>query len=127
MGQALPETRPAILIVEDEAFIRFDLVDFFQDAGFEVFDAEDADVAIELMAAHPAIRIVLTDVNMPGSMDGVRLAHVIRDRYPPTMLLIASGAVKLKPGDMPVGATFVPKPFDPRAILDTIRQFDRPY
>lgn len=109
------------MIVEDEAFIRHDLVDFFEDAGFEVFDAESADEAIELMAAQPSIRVVLTDVDMPGSMDGVKLAHFIRERYPPTLLLIASGAAKLKPGDMPVGALFVPKPFDPRSLLGTIR------
>jgi DNA-binding NtrC family response regulator len=122
MGQAISEAHHAILIVEDEAFIRYDLVDFFEDTGFEVFDAEDADAAIELMAAQPSIRVVLTDVDMPGAMDGVKLAHFIRDRYPPTLLLIASGAVKLRPGEMPAGARFIPKPFDPRAILVTIRQ-----
>ncbi|MDO7841881.1 response regulator [Sphingomonas immobilis] len=126
MGQAISEERHAILIVEDEAFIRYDLVDFFEDAGFQVFDAENADVAIELMAANPSIRIVLTDVDMPGSMDGVRLAHVIRDRYPPTLLLIASGARKLEQGDMPPGATFIAKPFDPRSLLSRIREAGLP-
>lgn len=126
MGEAIIAARHAILIVEDEAFIRYDLVDFFEDAGFEVFDADNADEAITLMAANPAIRIVLTDVDMPGSMDGVKLAHFIRDRYPPTLLLIASGAVKLKPGEMPVGAQFIAKPFDPRSLLGTIRDASLP-
>lgn len=126
MGQALPKPKPAMLIVEDEAFIRYDLVDFFEEAGFAVFDAENADEAMLLMAANPTIRVVLTDVQMPGSMDGVRLAHFIRERYPPTLLLIASGGVKLVPGDLPIGALFIPKPFDPHALLRTIRRSSLP-
>jgi DNA-binding NtrC family response regulator len=126
MAQAVSAARHAILIVEDEAFIRYDLFDFFEDQGFDVFEAENADVAIELMAANPTIRVVLTDVDMPGSMDGVRLAHFIRERYPPTLLLIASGAAKLTPGDMPVGALFVAKPFDPRSLLGVIREASLP-
>ena len=110
-----------MLIVEDEAFVRFDLVDFFEDAGFVVFDAEDADAAISLLAAQSSIRIVLTDVQMPGSMDGIRLAHYIRDRYPPTLLLVASGALRPTASELPDGAHFVPKPFDPRSVLNVIR------
>lgn len=121
MGQTVAGTKPAILIVEDEALIRHDLIDFFEDAGFAVFDAENADDAIELMANNPHIRVVLTDVHMPGSMDGLRLAHVIRERHPPTLLLIASGAAKLQPSDLPIGAMFIPKPFNLHAVLATIR------
>ncbi|MET3762303.1 response regulator [Sphingomonas sp. UYEF23] len=87
------DPRQAILIVDDEGLIRFDLVDFFQDAGFCVFDAATAGDAITIMETHPLIRIVLTDIDMPGSMDGMKLAHYVRDRYPPTLLVIASGAV----------------------------------
>lgn len=126
MGQAIDTSRHGILIVEDEPLIRHDLLDFFEDAGFEVFEAENADFAIKLMALQPSIRIVLTDVSMPGSMDGVKLAHYIRERYPPTLLLIASGAVKLTPADMPAGAIFIDKPFDPRAVLRTIRSAPMP-
>lgn len=120
MGQALPKERQAILIVDDEAIIRHDLVDFFEDEGFEVFEAEDADAAIALMAANPSIQVVLTDVNMPGSMDGVRLAQYIRDRYPPTILIIASGEAKLTSADIPARCMFIPKPFDPRMVLRSI-------
>lgn len=111
----------AILIVEDEALIRYDLVDFFEDAGFTVYEADDAAAAIRVLEATPSIRAVLTDVQMPGSMDGIRLAHYIRDRFPPTVLVIASGAVRPTSAEIPVGAQFVPKPFDPRALLCTIR------
>ena len=110
----------SILIVEDEALIRFDLADFFADAGFLVHDAANADEAIALMEVHCGIRVVLTDVQMPGSMDGVRLAHFVRDRYPPTVLVVASGAVRPTPEELPCRAIFIPKPFDPRAVLGII-------
>ena len=112
----------AILIVENEAFIRFDLVDFFQDAGYDVYDAEDAASAIVLLKANPAIRIVLTDVQMPGSMDGVKLAHYIRDRYPPTLLVVASGVARPTAAELPDGALFITKPFDTRSLLAAIER-----
>ena len=78
MGQSTPINTGAILIVEDEAIVRFELVDVFEDAGYHVFEAESADEAIEVLARERSIHIVLTDVQMPGS---------IRERYPPTLLL----------------------------------------
>lgn len=120
MGQAVPPR--AILIVEDEPIIRHDLMDFFEDHGFRVFEASGADEAIEILAANPAIEAVLTDIQMPGSMDGIRLAHFVRDRYPPTILIVASGAVKPRASELPERAMFVSKPFDPRSVL---REIDR--
>lgn len=120
MGQA--DTARSILIVEDEVFIRHDLLDFFEDRGFRVFEAANADEAIAVLAANATIQIVLTDVQMPGSMDGLRLAHYIRDRYPPTVLVIASGAAKLTDSDLPERAMFVAKPFDPRSVLRDIER-----
>ncbi|HEX8486788.1 response regulator [Sphingomonas sp.] len=114
--------RTAILIVDDEAIVRFDLVDFFEDAGFQVFDAESADHAITVLETNPTIRIVLTDVQMPGSMDGVKLAHYVRDRYPPTLLVVASGVARPSVQQLPVNAMFVSKPFDPRQVLAAIRR-----
>ncbi|WP_260929286.1 response regulator [Novosphingobium sp. 9] len=119
MGQALQR---AILIVEDEPLIRHDLMDFFEDHGFRVLEAGNADEAIGVLNNNSAIQIVLTDVQMPGSMDGIRLAHFIRDRYPPTILIVASGAVKSNMADLPDHSMFVTKPFDPRAVL---RQIER--
>ena len=122
MGQAMDDPGDAILIVEDEALIRYDLVDFFEDAGFQVFEADNAEVAIALMDANRSIRIVLTDVQMPGTMDGMKLAHHIRDRYPPTLLLIASGEIRPTAAELPTGAVFIQKPFDPRSVLSVIQQ-----
>ncbi|SEN76160.1 Response regulator receiver domain-containing protein [Sphingomonas gellani] len=112
----------SILVVDDEPLIRINLADFFEDEGFSVFEAEDADTAIAILETNPSVRIVLTDVRMPGSMDGVKLAHHVRDRFPPTLLVVASGAVKLSADELPDRTMFLSKPFDPRFVLDEIRR-----
>lgn len=112
----------SILVVDDEPLIRLNLADFFLEEGYRVFEADDAETAILILEQNPTIHIVLTDVQMPGSMDGVNLAHYVRDRYPPTVLVIASGALRLSAADLPNGAVFVAKPFDPRFVLEEIQR-----
>jgi len=120
VGQRTPIGSRTILIVEDEALVRFDLVDFFTDAGWRVFDAEDADQAIAILDRHKEIRAVLTDVQMPGSMDGVKLAHYVRERFPPTVLFIVSGNAPIPESELPERARFLPKPFDSHKLLRQI-------
>jgi len=122
MGQSKPITTRSILIVEDEALIRFDLIDFFEDAGFRVFEAADADEAIEILERERTIRVVLTDIQMPGSLDGLNLAHYVRDRFPPTALIVTSGALSPRQGDMPIDSFFVPKPMNTRNVLAQIER-----
>lgn len=112
----------SILVVDDEALNRMDLVDHLEDAGYRVFEAESADQAIAILERNVSIRVVITDIQMPGSMDGIRLAHYIRKRYPPTVLVISSGG--LRPGDdeLPENCFFVPKPFDPGRLIQRIEQ-----
>jgi CheY-like chemotaxis protein len=120
MGQSKPIAARSILIVEDEALIRFNLIDFFEDAGYRVFEAESADEAIAILDRDSTIRIVLTDIQMPGSMDGLRLAHYIRDRFPPTVLAVTSGMLSPTKADLPADSFFVAKPFDTRRLLGQI-------
>lgn len=117
MGQSTPIGSKTILIVEDEALVRFDLMDFFEDAGWRVFDAADADEAISILDHHKEIRVVLTDVQMPGSMDGLKLAHYVRGRFPPTVLFVVSGNVPIRPDELPERTEFLPKPFDHHRLL----------
>ncbi|HIV76176.1 MAG TPA: response regulator [Candidatus Sphingomonas excrementigallinarum] len=117
MGQGKPIGDKTILIVEDEPLIRMDLVDFFEDSGWRVYEAENADDAIVLLEGHKEVRVVLTDVEMPGSMNGLRLAHYVRDRFPPTTLYVVSGRMKLTMDDLPEQTTFLPKPFNPYVLL----------
>lgn len=101
-----------LLVVDDEPLIRMLLTSLFEDQGYIVFEAECADAAIATLERHPAIRVVVTDVQMPGSIDGLRLAHFIRDRWPPTGLIVASGAAELSSAELPCETTFLRKPFD---------------
>lgn len=109
-----------ILVVDDEPLLRLVLVDLFEDAGFLVHEAESAADALTILKDHPAIRVVVTDIQMPGSMDGSGLARYIRDAYPPIALIISSGAVAPNETDLPVDAVFLPKPIDQRELLATV-------
>jgi CheY-like chemotaxis protein len=73
---------PAILVVEDELLLRLMAVDIVETAGFEALSAGTADEALAILEARADVRLVFTDVQMPGSMDGLRLAHAVRDRWP---------------------------------------------
>ena len=112
----------AVLIVEDEPLIRMGTVYLIEDAGFEVYEAGSADAAIALLELHKEIRLIVTDVDMPGSMDGLKLAHYVRGRWPPVKIIVTSGHVKVTEESLPSGALFIPKPYDPAEITHKIRE-----
>ena len=111
-----------VLVVEDDALVRMNTADLIRDLGFSVLEAVDADQAIALLESNPAITVLFTDIQMPGSMDGLRLAAVVRDRWPPVALLIASGKLSPPTADMPAGAHFIQKPYHPLQIGDQLRE-----
>src|SRR5688572_12415893 len=107
-----------VLVVEDEPIIRLGMVSSIEDAGYSVIEAANADEAISRLAQDSEVGVVVTDVDMPGSMDGIRLAHYVRRRWPPIRLLVISGKVGVSPGELPAGARFMSKPFqEPQLIL----------
>jgi two-component system, response regulator PdtaR len=112
----------AVLIVEDEPLIRLGAVYQIEDAGFEVYEAGSADAAIALLELHKEIRLIFTDVDMPGSMDGLKLAHYVRGRWPPVKIIVTSGHVKVTEESLPAGALFIPKPYDSAGITHKIRE-----
>jgi CheY-like chemotaxis protein len=85
--------RPVVLIVEDEFLLRMDAVDMIAAAGFEVVEAINADDAIEILESRPDITAVFTDIQMPGTMDGLKLARAVRGRWPPVKIIATSGHV----------------------------------
>lgn len=107
---------PALLVVEDEHLIRMEAVDMIEDAGFKVYDAANADAAIILREMHDDIGILFADIDMPGSMDGMKLASYVRDRWPPVAIVIASGKVDFTDMQIPEGSTFFPKPYPTEKI-----------
>jgi DNA-binding response OmpR family regulator len=108
-------------VVEDEALIRFTIADDLRDAGFEVFEAETADEAIAILMREKEIRLLFTDIDMPGSMDGLRLSAVVRDRWPPVRIIVTSGKQVPSPGLLPAGSQFMPKPYTTAGVLDAVR------
>ena len=114
--------RPLILVVEDNALIRWSAVDIAEEAGFEALQAADADSAIRILEGRPDIRLVFTDIEMPGSMNGIKLAHYVRNSWPPIKFLVVLGKVTIKEGQLPEGAAFFPKPYDHHQIANALRR-----
>jgi two-component system, response regulator PdtaR len=100
-----------ILVVEDDGLIRMDAADMVRNLGFETIEAANADEAISLLEGCSDIAVVFTDIQMPGSMDGLRLVAVIRDRWPPIALLVTSGQASPPAAALPLGARFISKPY----------------
>jgi two-component system, response regulator PdtaR len=116
-----PKSRPVVLIVEDDPLLRMLAVDVIEEAGFVALEAGDADEAVALLESRPDITLLFTDVDMPGSMDGLKLAHAVRDRWPPIKILVVSGHARLQPCDLPWNSCFVGKPYQAATIIEELR------
>lgn len=116
MGKDLGPSKGLVLVVEDEPQVRMFAVDFVEDAGFDVVEAADANQAVAILEARTDIRIVFTDIDMPGGMDGMELARAVRDRWPPIGIIIVSGLKRSVDDDLPARAVFFPKPYDVDAV-----------
>ncbi|WP_298873155.1 response regulator [uncultured Bradyrhizobium sp.] len=113
--------KPVILIVEDEFLLRMDSVEILEDAEFEVISAANADEAIAILSARSDVHLVFTDIQMPGSMDGLKLASFVRDRWPPIKIVATSGHVRAAAKDLPEGSVFLPKPYRGVELIATLR------
>lgn len=111
-----------VLVVEDETFIRMDVVEMLSAAGFDILEATNADQAIRMLERHLDIRLVFTDIDMPGMMNGLKLAAAVRDRWPPVRIIATSGHFKIQDGDLPLDARFFPKPYQPAQIISAVRE-----
>jgi len=111
-----------VLIVEDEFLIRMNAVDMIRSGGFEVIEAKNADEALEILERRVDIAVVFTDIHMPGSMDGLKLAAAIRDRWPPIKIVATSGRAKPSAEDLPSNGCFLPKPYNAREVVMVLRE-----
>jgi CheY-like chemotaxis protein len=114
--------RPVVLIVEDELLLRMNAVDMIAAAGFEAIEAGNADEAIEILENRRDITVVFTDIQMPGSMDGLKLARAVRGRWPPIKIVATSGHVEVAETDLPDGGRFLPKPYNSLQIAGVLRE-----
>ena len=114
--------RPVVLIVEDELLLRIDAAEMIKAAGFEVVEAANADQAIEILEARRDITVVFTDVQLPGSMDGLKHARAVRGRWPPIKIVATSGHLHVGKADLPEGGRFLPKPYSPTEVNGVLRE-----
>ena len=103
--------KTVVLVVEDEPLILMNALQSFEDAGFEVVDAYDAEHALLRLTERPDINAMFTDVNMPGRFDGVELARMVHERRPDVVIIVTSGAVMVQREDLPESGQFIPKPY----------------
>ncbi|MDR6819962.1 CheY-like chemotaxis protein [Neorhizobium sp. 2083] len=116
MGRDPLRSKGLVLVVEDEPLVRMFAVAFVEDAGFDVVEAADANQAVAILEARTDIRIVFTDIDMPGSIDGMKLARAVRDRWPPIEIIIVSGQRRPVDSELPARAVFFAKPYDVDAV-----------
>ena len=121
MHDAAERSEPLVLVVEDEFLIRMQTVAMIEQAGYNVVEACNADEAIAILEMREDIRIAVTDIEMPGSMDGIKLARAIRDRWPPVELIVTSGRHRVLTDELPSRVTFMPKPYAPEVLITAIR------
>jgi CheY-like chemotaxis protein len=114
--------RPVVLVVEDDFLIRIGAVEMIEAAGFDVVEAANGDEAIEILEVRLDITVVFTDIQMPGTMDGLKLAAAIRGRWPPIKIVATSGVVDVRGVDLPEGGRFLLKPYSSAEIVGTLRE-----
>ena len=117
-------SRGVVLVVEDETLVRMVAAASIEDAGFETIEAVGAESAIAILEMRKDIRIVFADIHMPGSMDGLKLARVVRDRWPPIELILTSGLIKIGQRDLPERGVFLAKPYSIEALTAALACFD---
>jgi CheY-like chemotaxis protein len=110
-----------VLVVEDEMLLRMRAVDMVEDAGFTPVEAVDADEAVAILEARSDVALMLTDIQMPGTMDGLKLAHTVHKRWPPIKIILVSGQLKLADIDIPLDSRFFGKPLDAAEMIAELR------
>ena len=114
----------AILVIEDELIVRMNVSDALEEHGYEVVQAVNANDAIKILEARDDIRTIFTDIDLPGSMDGLKLAAAVRDRWPPINIIITTG-MKVPHGNaMPDRSVFIAKPYRNAEVVDAIHSFE---
>ena len=112
-----------VLVVEDEPLVCLNVCEGLAAEGYEVLTAANADEAIEILESRNDISTIFTDVQMPGSMDGLKLAAAVRDKWPPINIVVTSGKGRPRDGQMPKNSQFIAKPYQTADVLQAFRAF----
>ncbi len=122
MSRETSGRKPIVLIADDEPMVLQNAFDIIEDAGFTALGAPNGDHALRILESRDDVCILFTDVNMPGRLDGPRLAEVVRDRWPKIQLIITSGRVDVTELKVPAGTRLVQKPYRFDEIADLLRE-----
>jgi CheY-like chemotaxis protein len=115
-------SKRVVLAVEDMLLVRMFISDVLTDEGFRVLEAGTAAEALTILQARPDVMAIVTDVEMPGGMNGYELAHVVKDQWPNIQIIISSGRAWPNAGDMPAGSIFLPKPVPTARLVDEVKK-----
>ena len=118
MSNPKPE-QPTVLVVDDEALLRIDAVDILESEGFETLEAKSAQEALMILADRPDVRLVFTDMNMPG-MSGIELVEQVHQRWPNILLIVTSSDRAVAEIPLPDHGRFIAKPYDAGNLTDEI-------
>jgi CheY-like chemotaxis protein len=118
----LARIQPVVLVVEDDELLRMFAVEMIEEAGFVVTEAPNADVAMRLLEGRGDIGVIFTDIEMPGSMNGLSLAHAVASRWPPIRIVATSGHIKIGEGDLPDGGRFIAKPYRQHQVVNMLNE-----
>jgi len=110
-----------VLIVEDEMMLRMRAVDIVEDAGYTPLEALDAAEAVAILESRSDVALICTDIQMPGQMDGVGLAHAVHERWPAIKIIVVSGRLKLQNLDLPPHSRFLGKPLNAGEVIAEMR------
>jgi two-component sensor histidine kinase/FixJ family two-component response regulator len=108
---------PKVLVVEDEMMLRMRAVDIVEDAGFTPIEAVNADEALAILESRSDIELLFTDIQMPGSMDGLRLAYAVHERWPSIKIILVSGKLTLADAEKPIHSRFFGKPLEVKQMI----------
>ncbi|GGG13545.1 hypothetical protein GCM10010924_48350 [Rhizobium wenxiniae] len=122
MQQNTHEKPIVVLIVEDDALIRMDVADYISRPDITTLEAANADEALQILSERSDVDVIFTDVNMPGSMDGLQLAERVRELQSEIGIIIASGMVRVARSTLPSNAVFYEKPYDLEEVSASIRK-----
>jgi len=114
----------AILVVEDEPLLNLEISDALSSEGYEVIAVSNADDAIKTLEIRNDIHTVFTDINMPGSMDGLKLAAAVRDRWPPVNIIVTTGMSPPRSDQLPTDSIFIAKPYRNDEVLEAVHSFE---
>lgn len=114
--------RAAVLVIEHQPLLRITAVDFVEEAGFEALEACGADEAVRILERRGDVRVVFSDLDGAGGAEGLKLAHAIRDRWPPVGLIVTSGRPRPALDRLPARGLFFAKPYRRREVAEALRR-----